>query len=845
MVRKLKYKDVVKNRISVRPKKLKKNNNKFKFDHKKTKTSFKGKISNKSKATEDAEKEELVDSKRQKVIAQLQESSESEEDFEDPLAKLQESFTGQQLVNAQESVVSESDSDSEVLCQNEALESLGDNDSDTNEISDINGNPGDEVNRFGLDTQAMEHENLGDPFIQHLNYELHPNLLELLESTPVFIDTQSLCWPRLGKINFEIPKFPSTGNNSNKALNTNAKYAIPPTLPKQVKSTANELFLKSQILQNIEKANKSKRENQSILTPLQEELFTMINNYQDVYFPVRTFDNAEEICFVYCLHVVNHILKTRIKILHHNAKLGNKEEVPEEYRDQGLVRPKILIILPFRDSALKVINTIIEILLSNDSGNVIKRNRFIEDFSGHELHFPKKNPKPADYEQLFSGNTDDNFKIGIAVTKKSLKLFADFYSSDIIIASPLGLRTVIGAEGEPARDFDFLTSIELLVLDQAEIFFMQNWDHLIHIFNHMHLKPKDLHGTDVSRVRQWSLNFWAKYYRQTLIFSSIAIPELNSIFNKKCFNYAGKARIINRIVSGSINGVFVQVPHVFHRFEANGPTDAVETRFNFFVKKILPQRKDSFMKQTLVFIPSYFDYVRVRNYFKKENLSFVQICEYSKENKVARARDMFYHGDAHFLLYTERYHFYNRIRIKGIRHLIFYQPPTMPHFYNEMCNLMQESNMNRKVGNVTNMSVTIMYSKYDIMQLSAVVGTDRAAQMALSERKLVMWKSGSDTKVSRGDPGLQALLDVYVNETSPKAHLCGCAVASGDPIEAWSEVAFWMYTMLACLVYGRGQKGTLEQELGYMAYMVLRQAYIHVCIEADMASRLTQDATAT
>ncbi len=65
--------------------------------------------------------------------------------------------------------------------------------------------------------------------------------------------------------------------------------------------------------------------------------------------------------------------------------------------------------------------------------------------------------KPDDFYETFCGDTDDGFKMGIAVTKKTLKLYADFYSSDIIVASPLGLRMVVGVDGESKRDYDFLT----------------------------------------------------------------------------------------------------------------------------------------------------------------------------------------------------------------------------------------------------------------------------------------------------------------------------------------------------------------------------------------------------
>jgi hypothetical protein len=90
----------------------------------------------------------------------------------------------------------------------------------------------------------------------------------------------------------------------------------------------------------------------------------------------------------------------------------------------------------------------------------------MEEYSEEE-HLPSRVPKPgknsltglagfvviaslhtlASYREVFSGNIDDCFRVGVAVKRNAVRLYAKFYSSDIIIASPLGLRTIIGAEG--------------------------------------------------------------------------------------------------------------------------------------------------------------------------------------------------------------------------------------------------------------------------------------------------------------------------------------------------------------------------------------------------------------
>ena len=73
---------------------------------------------------------------------------------------------------------------------------------------------------------------------------------------------------------------------------------------------------------------------------------------------------------------------------------------------------------------------------------------------------------------------------------------------------------------------------------------------------------------------------------------------------------------------------------VFHRFDAQSVAQSIDDRFDFFIKKIIPQYKDAVMNHVLIYIPSYFDYVRLRNYFRREGLNFVQICEYSKVRSI-------------------------------------------------------------------------------------------------------------------------------------------------------------------------------------------------------------------
>lgn len=94
--------------------------------------------------------------------------------------------------------------------------------------------------------------------------------------------------------------------------------------------------------------------------------------------------------------------------------------------------------------------------------------------------------------------------MGIAFKDGKVKLFEQFFNSDIIVASPLGLRTLTGQEGENEvrRNYDFLSSIDILIMDQAEAFIYQNLDHLEEVLKTLNAMPKKLDGlNEITRIK--------------------------------------------------------------------------------------------------------------------------------------------------------------------------------------------------------------------------------------------------------------------------------------------------------------------------------------------------------
>lgn len=134
--------------------------------------------------------------------------------------------------------------------------------------------------------------------------------------------------------------------------------------------------------------------------------------------------------------------------LTHATKAGNP--TPEDVQDQGFTRPSILILLPFRSSAMKWLESLTA-HTPPPSFQVENVTRFRKEFGLPEGVMDKfasaeLDAYPRDHVETFEGNSDDDFRVGLKLTRKSVRLFTEFYGSDIIMASPLGLRMSIEKE---------------------------------------------------------------------------------------------------------------------------------------------------------------------------------------------------------------------------------------------------------------------------------------------------------------------------------------------------------------------------------------------------------------
>eukprot|EP00656_Telonema_subtile_P030759 TRINITY_DN33745_c0_g1_i1.p1 TRINITY_DN33745_c0_g1~~TRINITY_DN33745_c0_g1_i1.p1 ORF type:complete len:511 (-),score=114.82 TRINITY_DN33745_c0_g1_i1:10-1542(-) len=488
-----------------------------------------------------------------------------------------------------------------------------------------------------------------------------------------------------------------------------------------VKYNLEDFHVKARVLETWDIQHKKESNVRSALLPMMLE-------YRDVLWTGRTAQDAPDIQKAVSLHVLNHILKSRDLTLKNDGRAKAAEEANEgtEFRDQGFTKPKVLILLPFKGRALKYMQSLLA-AAPQTLQEVENKARFMAEFGEGEDDAGIHPAKPEDYKATFEGNIDDAFRVGVKFTKRSIKLYSEFYSSDLILASPLGLRMLIGAPGDKKRDFDFLSSIEIFVMDEADIMLMQNWEHVRTVFENTSAMPQTVRdSTDFFRVRSCFLSGWAKYLRQTVIVSSQQSAEVTGLFKRQCHNVI-KYQIDREPAEQGVLADCIGAPkQVFQRVQSTAMAASHEERMQHFTEKVLPTLLRAETPRTVILCRSYFEFVALRNLFRRKEASFCTLSEYTSQKGISRNSQWWSTQKRKILLITERFHFFRRQPIRNINQLIVYSLPEYAHFYSEFVN-----NLSRNAEDAP--TSMVMYNKYDWFQLDRAVGRERAQQMLISE----------------------------------------------------------------------------------------------------------------
>ncbi len=212
---------------------------------------------------------------------------------------------------------------------------------------------------------------------------------------------------------------------------------------------------------------------------------------------------------------------------------------------------------------------------------------------------------------------DDDFKIGLAFKDNKTILYNPFAHSDIIISSPLGLRRLVGAEGDKEREYSFMSSLEIFVMERAHVLFMQNWQHMDEILPMFNRIPRHKDMTnDLNEIRPYHFENLSKFFRQNIVYTEHKFAELNAINARYFTNYQGC--LTNKCSFEQILPENeVEINQEFMKFDVDNFQKEADYRFEFFKTKVWEKiRFNEDLQKVVIFVSSYFDFIRLRSYFK-------------------------------------------------------------------------------------------------------------------------------------------------------------------------------------------------------------------------------------
>lgn len=89
-----------------------------------------------------------------------------------------------------------------------------------------------------------------------------------------------------------------------------------------------------------------------------------------------------------------------------------------------------------------------------------------------------------------------------------------------------------------------------------------------------------------------------------------------------------------------------------------------ETRFNYFTKKLWPKIYENLKQHTLIFVSSYFDFLRLKTHLNSKGAQVEYLSEYSDAKQCQRSCSQFELEKCPFLVVTERAIVFDKAPVK-------------------------------------------------------------------------------------------------------------------------------------------------------------------------------------
>jgi hypothetical protein len=359
--------------------------------------------------------------------------------------------------------------------------------------------------------------------------------------------------------------------------------------------------------------------------------------------------------------------------------------------------------------------------------------------------------------ELFKGHYDDanydDFIIGVSFTHGKMRIqFPKTASAlcavDVVIGSPLALSRVAANDRKALRlkekqleeeenseetkeepqlpIMDFLSAIEILVIDRVDALAMQNLENCRDIVQAVNAQAVACISADINRIEEkFHSPQTAKAQRQTVLLAGSTRSAhfassfgLRSKFVEISEPYAGIA--LKKALKQKIKQQF------FIRVPIDNEAERQQKLLNHF-KQLFWKEVGNEIKQLVIVVADSHDLAPLQEFFEDEGLVDCFLTELTLSDIAGKRRKQmkqtlraFREGEIRTIVVTQRLLWYQRIRITGAKHVLFLGCPTTDSIYADVL---------ADVVDPYRCTSTCLFTANEKLALERIVGSDNLSKL--------------------------------------------------------------------------------------------------------------------